>query len=29
MPANAARDIILMSSFLSFPAILRTSLLLH
>jgi malonate transporter and related proteins len=29
MPANAARDIILLSSFLSFPAILLTGLLLH
>ncbi|MEX5303449.1 AEC family transporter [Kocuria sabuli] len=29
MPANAARDIIFISSFLSFPAILLISLLLH
>lgn len=29
MPANAARDIILLSSFLSFPAILLAGLLLH
>ncbi|MCM3486114.1 hypothetical protein CIK52_05330 [Kocuria rosea] len=29
MPANAARDIILLSSFLSFPAVLLAGLLLH
>ena len=29
MPANAARDIIFLSSLLSFPAILLISLLLH
>ncbi|GAA1745587.1 AEC family transporter [Kocuria aegyptia] len=29
MPANAARDIVLLSSFLSFPAVLLTGLLLH